>query len=250
MNWAMQRRLLYFLGLILLLLIIFAPPIYKRLNKEATCFDNKKNGDETGIDCGGSCLRVCDVDIEDPIVLWTRSFKVTEGIYNSVTMIENSNVDLEASNVSYTFKLFDDRNILVYERKGRTDLLSQKIFPIFEGSIFVGERIPAQTFFEFTNDISWDTKVEETPKVSVRNKTLLNEDTSPRIEAELENGSLIDIRDIEVIALVFDSKNNAITSSRTVVDILEKDSTVNVTFTWPKPFEGKANKIEVIAKVK
>lgn len=250
MNWAMQRRLIYFSGLILILLIIFGLPIYRSLNKEATCFDGKKNSNETGIDCGGSCLRVCADDIEDPIVLWTRSFKVKDGIYNSVVMIENSNVDLEASNVSYAFKLFDDRNILVYERKGRANILSQKIFPIFEGSIFVGERVPSRTFFEFTGNIAWDTKIEESPKISVKNKTLLNEDTSPRIEAELKNESLIDIKDIEVIALVFDSKNNAIASSRTIVDVLEKDSTVDVIFTWPDPFKGKANKIEVIPKIK
>lgn len=250
MDWATQRRFIYIGALILIILVVFALPIYRSLTRTPTCFDGKQNGSERGIDCGGSCSRVCPLDIEEPVVLWSRSFEVNNGVYSAVAMIENSNSGLEALNIPYLFKLFDKDNILVYERKGRTNIFSGRIFPVFEGVIVVGERVPIRTFFEFSPEIDWTKITREKPEVSVKNKILKNEESTPRIEAELENRFLGNLRDVEIVVVVYNSQGNAIGGSKTVVDLLEKDSSKDLVFTWPKPFPGEVNRIDIIPKTR
>ena len=84
-----------------------------------TCFDGKQNQDESGVDCGGVCEKVCSFQAVKPNIIWSRSFKVSEGIYNAIAYIENPNIRAEAFAVPYVFKIFDERNILISEKKAR-----------------------------------------------------------------------------------------------------------------------------------
>ena len=82
--------------------------------------------------------------------------------------------------------------------------------------------------------------------LEVESRVLSNEDTAPRIDAEIKNKSFGDIFDIEVITTVFDSNDVAIASSRTVIAILEKQSSKLITFTWPQEFSSPASRIEIV----
>ncbi|MFZ2693720.1 MAG: VWA domain-containing protein [Minisyncoccia bacterium] len=61
-------------------------------------------------------------------------------------------------------------------------------------------------------------------------------ETSPRITGTITNSSLQGIEEIELIAIVLDSKQNAVAASRSFIDNLFKQSTQEFFFTWPKPF--------------
>ena len=55
--------------------------------------------------------------------------------------------------------------------------------------------------------------------------------------AVIENPSTNPVYDVEVVALVYDSKENAIAASRTFIDKLDKKSGEEVTFTWPESLD-------------
>ena len=213
MSWASKRRSKYIGIIVVAMLVIIVPISFFILNKKPTCSDGKQNGRELGIDCGGICEKLCKIQISDPILIWSRSFKVADGVYNSVAYIENPNFNSGVIKISYTFKLFDDKNILIAERKGSTFISPNSVTPIFEGVVSTGYRVPVKTFFEFDELPEWRQSKDERISLSVKDIILTGEDFSPRIDAVLSNSSIETIKDIEVVAIIFDLKDNAVAVS-------------------------------------
>lgn len=248
-SWAAKRKLQYLSIVAVALLLLVVLPLFAIFYKKPTCADGKKNGDETGIDCGGSCIRLCDFEALSPIVVWSRVFRVTDDMYSAVAYVENPNITSEARNVPYAFKIYDQDNILITERKGEAYIPRSKRFAIFEGKIPVTDRKPRSAKFEFTASPVWVKSLEPTPQIVVKSRALSREEVSPRIEAELSNNTLDAYSNIEVTAIVYDGNNNAVGASRTYVESIKKESSKDVVFTWPLPFEAKLDVCEIPADV-
>ena len=249
MSWASRRRTTYISFVVIIALIIIGPIVYFALDEEPTCFDNKQNGDERGIDCGGSCPELCVSQISDPVVIWSRAFKVVDGVYNTVAYVENPNFNAGVEKISYIFKLFDDENILVTERKGSTFITPNNISPIFEGAIQTGQRIPTKAFFEFRSAPTWSDYVDKSSDLSVTDTALLNPDSSPRVDTTLSNTSILDIKNIEVVAILFDARDNAVAVSSTFIDVLPNRSSRDLVFTWPNKFDSTVSRIEILPRI-
>ena len=251
MSWASKRQFTY--GTIVIAVIIFAIsiPAYLYLNKPPTCIDNKQNGDEKGVDCGGSCDTLCVSQISDPIIQWSKVFKVSDGVYDAVAYVENPNVNAGVKKVIYKFKLYDKNNVLVAERVGKTFIGQNEQFAIFESNIRTGKRIPKNAFLEFKQGIDW-TRLKiskaDIPNIFARNKNISGLETKPRLNALLVNDDPFKVLNIEVVAILYDINGNSIAVSSTVVDSMAKNSTKNVTFTWTKPFSTLPVKIEIIPR--
>jgi len=237
LNWSQKRQLIILIGVFLVIGSIIGTYLFFTLYEEPTCFDGKKNGDEKYVDCGGSCLQICGEDVESPIVLWTRSFKVVDGVYSAVAYIENANREAEVNLVSYKMTIYDNSGRVIIERTGLTSIPANKRFAVFEGNITVDGRIPSRVDFEFTENMFWQKSEEVRDGLMVRSKTLRNEEVLPRIDAVIENDSIQLIEDIEVVAIVYDSLFNAVGASRTEIDRIMPDRTESIVFTWPAPFE-------------
>jgi len=237
MSWAARRRAYYLGGTFGVFALLFLLVLFFALRTTPTCFDGRHNGDERGVDCGGTCRKVCEADALAPQVLWSRSFRVAPGVYNAVAYVENPNFSAGVKSVPYRFTLYDSSNVTIAEREGRTYLLPGGITPIFEGTIATGERSPARTLFELGDIAEWVvTRDRATSPLSVADRRISRIDTMPRIDANIENSSVVDIFDIEVVSVIYDANDNAIGASRTVVPLLPRQSSEPVVFTWPEPF--------------
>jgi Mg-chelatase subunit ChlD len=170
---------------------------------------------------------------------------VTDGVYSIVAYVENPNISSEASDVPYSFKLYDENNSLIMERTGSTFIPRNKSFAVFEGKIPVNGRIPKSVQFSFTAKPIWKKSLIPNPEIQVTNKALLRPETSPRIEANLLNKSLEDVTHIEATAIVYDGNNNAVAVSRTFVDSIPKGQSIQAVFTWPQPFATRLDVCEV-----
>ncbi|MEK7182434.1 MAG: hypothetical protein AAB334_01600 [Patescibacteria group bacterium] len=244
MSWSERKKTKYVLTIFLIVILLFI--LFFVDFKGATCTDGKQNQDEQGIDCGGQCPSVCKFSTEDPVIKWSRSFIVKEGIYNALAYVENPNINLEAKKMSYIFKLYDENGILVYERKGITDISAQRIIPIFEETMQTKNRIPKRTTFEFTSLPNWVKIQQDEIKPNIKNISIKNEGGFTKLEAVLENSTLNQIQNIKVISILFDIDGNAINSSKTAIDFIGKDSSEKVVFTWPYEFADLVSKIEII----
>lgn len=237
MSWATRRKLEY-LGIIIICTLLFLVlPFFLFVYEAPTCFDGQRNGNETGVDCGGSCRLLCSAEILEPFTRWDpRIFEVTPGVYSVLAYIENPNASAEVRNTPYIFRLYDAEGMLVMEREGRTFIPKGKTFAIYDGNFTTGERVPVRATFEFPEPLVWTRSAVPDPDISVTNKALLDEDTSPRVEARVENRSSERIVNLELVAIIFDGSGNAIGSSRTFVDELPAWQSTNLVFTWPVPF--------------
>lgn len=234
--WSTKRKAIYVAGALAVLVVVVLVPLFFFLYQKPTCFDGAQNGDETGRDCGGSCQILCSFEAIDPIVVWSRAFKVNEGLYSATAYIENPNINSEAV-TRYEFKLFDQSNKLVATRANTAFLPKNKVFAIFEPNINVGTSTPRRVTFEFTEQPAWYRNLAPSPNIVVTRKVLSGHETRPRLDATIENMSSVPLSRIEVAAIVYDDRENAIATSRTFVDRLEVGVAADVVFTWPTPFE-------------
>jgi Mg-chelatase subunit ChlD len=240
-SWSAKRKLTYAILFFSFVIMVVGLPTFLFWYQAPTCFDGKRNGDEVGVDCGGSCRLLCSFEAIEPDILWSRSFKVASGLYSATAYIQNHNFSSAALNAPYVFKVYDKTNTVIATRFGQAYIPKNKIFAIFEPAIQVGEAVPYRTTFEFINEISWEKDDSSLPDLLVREKSLSREDSLPRIDARIQNNSIIPVSNIEIIALVYDGKDNAIGASRTFVDYLNKDQSTDIVFTWPAPFDTQTN---------
>ena len=243
-SWAAKRRLIYLLVFSTVVVIIVGIPLFNYLYRPPTCTDGMQNQDELGIDCGGSCPRLCSVDVLEPIVHWQRFFEVVPTLYSAVAYVENPNTKAGAHDVGYSFKFYDSDNILLYERKSEIDIPPRKTFAVFEHSVNILSRKPAKATFEFTSVPLWDKDFPEDPVIPVTNKDLKDESISPKLFITLENPFVHVLNDVEVTALIYDTKGNAVAVSQTVVDEIPKDGESQAAFTWPQPFPSEVRTCE------
>lgn len=238
-DWASRRKSIYLGVLVLILTSVSFLIFWNYWYEVPTCSDNFKNGDETGVDCGGSCALICRADAIKPVVRWDpRLFEVLPGTWSALVYVENLNTDAEASYAPYSFTIYGEGNQVLAERKGVTILPKNKTVGIFEGSINIpSEARPQRAIFELGNDIVWKKSEKDEVSLTIKNTPLLRLDNSPRVEASVKNEGSDDVTNIELVVSVFDGLDNAIAASRTFIAKLKKNEETNIFFTWPRPFD-------------
>ena len=243
--------MLYALIVFSVVAIVAAFFIYRAVQEDPTCFDGKQNGDERGIDCGGTCANYCEGEAKNLVTIWSRAFPIVGDVYNVTAYVENQNIDAALTELTYRFRLYDENNVYIGDRVGKTFIEPNKRTAIFEGGIAVGNRVPRTVFFDVLAGDEWvktSTALKEF-KLFVPNRELENEDTTPRVRATLENRTLMDIANIEVVAILYGQDGNAVTVSKTFVESIPASSAKEVFFTWPMPLEEDIINIEIIPRI-
>ena len=233
LSWSFRRKVLYGgVGVFIVLLALLF--IWARYFTAApTCFDGKKNGGESGVDCGGLCALVCSSEARAPVVLWARAFPNGQGAYTAAAYIQNNNIGKGAHAVAYSFRLYDADNRLVVEKDGVADLPPMQTIPIVEPNIAVGSRAVQRTLFAFSAVPVWQSVAPETvPTFHVSSHTFASDGSS--LTATVENISVLDALNIQAAAVLFDKNGVATAASKSLIPSLAHKSSTNVFFTWPR----------------
>lgn len=249
MTWAGRRQLfialLIFGSIFSFLFWHFRSVIYVA----PLCTDGKQNGDEVGVDCGGSCINFCSSQIKNPIVIWRRAFPVTDSVYNAVAYIENGN-DAAIQSIPYEFRLYDDKGSFITRVQGTTALNPLGRYAIVETGIKVGNLKVEKTTFEFGKPTAqWVRVPEEIKKLrtSVDDVKITDTQTMPKVSASIRNTSpTVTLSDTYISAILYDANDNAINVSRTYVDTLHPNEAIPIYFSWPKPFGSTVARYEII----
>ncbi len=249
MTWALKRQILYILVIVLFFGSIAFSILYPKLTKPPTCTDGKQNGTETGVDCGGTCAKACLEQTDDVSIVWSRVFKVVPGRYNAVAYLVNHNKNTAIEKISYRFRFADSNNVYIGKREGSTYVPPTGNFAVFEPAIDLGSSVPVFVSFEFTQAPQWvfvsEDKIKQV-KTIVSNINLNDTEVPPKLSATIKNDSLFTIPDVNVIAILYDSSHNAVSASRTYLEVLNPEESKAVNFTWPEAFSGKVVAKEII----
>ncbi len=250
MSWASRRRAQYAFGIVLFLVIVVGLPLaYLYISRPPTCFDGIQNQRETAVDRGGPCALLDERSLTPSSSLWSRSFRVRDGSYNAIALIQNPNTEAGVRAVQYRFGLYDERNIFVAERTGTAFLMPGAITPIFEGAIDTGNRVVTRTYFDLTSPVTWERLVDMSEVIEISNTSSEDLTTAPRVRADVKNTSVAPVKDIVLIAVLYDPAGNAFAVSQTALTELRAGEQREITFTWPNPLTIALGRIQVLPVV-
>lgn len=231
--WAVGRRIQYGLGFASFWLLVGALVYFTNYYQPPGCFDEVKNGDESGVDCGGSCVRICAASILPPQVVWVKSFEIDTGQYNSVAYIENTNQTAATPELNYTFQLLHD-DVVVAERSGKTILPPNSVQPIFAGRVFTeGQAEVTDTRLILEPAELWLPASISRDQFRSTDINLTGADDKPQLHVEIENRALSAADNVEVVATIFNETGEPVTASQTLIEHIEPRTTQDIVFTWP-----------------
>lgn len=239
LSWSARRQLLYYaVGIFLATILLFV--VWDAfLTREPTCEDGIRNGNETGVDCGGSCPNICLEEARSPNILWARGFETSPQTFTAVAYVENRNPGAGAKQVPYSFKLYDEKNDLVVEREGLVDLPPVPQVPVILPNIDIGNRTVARTLFTFTAVPQWErVRAETLPQVRITEQALTADGT--RLSALIVNEGLQEVRNVRVMGVVFDTAGVARAASVALLERIPAKASLPAVFTWSGGVAGTA----------
>ncbi len=242
--WRTKRQIFYF-GIFALIILALIAGLVWYFWPAPTCTDNRKNGGEEEIDCGGPCTP-CLGEIKDLKISWVKFFKNREGFYDVAALVENFNLYAGLASLKYQFKLYDANNILITIREGATFINPGEKQIIFESSLSTGPRIPRYAYIEFESEKNWKYIKKEKSFLSIVSKYFINY-PFPRLSAEIRNDSLADVKNVLVSSVLYDEEGKAVGVSSTKIDLIPAESSQFASFTWPMAFEKEPANIEIFA---
>jgi len=246
MHWRIRRKFYYTIIALLPLMILAGALYYSFAFPDPTCSDGVQNGNEAGVDCGGVCEQICQSGITGARVNWSRSFLVSDDVYNAAAYIENPNSSLEAKSVPYRFRLYDRKDLLIAERRGTMLIPPQPVTVAFESGIEADGRPVARTDFSFVGEPFWEKSDRTRVRLPVANKTLLNGTSSkPRLTFDIQNKSIYDYREIDIAGVIYNGIKKPVHVSQTHFDRLEGQSSKPGVYTWRRQLPTKEVTCEV-----
>ncbi len=252
-SWANRRKLVYALLLLIFVTLLIGIPAWKVFYKAPTCADRIMNGNETGVDCGGSCKRLCQSAFISPRIEWggAKLERVADGLYNASAYIVNPNISGGAIDVPYRISLYDSEGIIITERNGNMNIYPRRNSLAFQTAIKTEKRIPTKATFEFTSSPIWFKSTDLLEGISIIDKKYIEDENGSSLEVYLENKTLTPYKDIQVGVVLYDNEDNVIGFSQTKIDNLPPKNQREVApFTWPTGRNGRVAKIEVITNIR
>jgi hypothetical protein len=245
MNWAGKRKFIYGAGVFLAIVLVAVYTFRETLFPAPSCFDTKQNGDESGIDCGGSCSLRCSSEILPLSVTWARGVSTSSTTYDFVALVSNKNIDNSPRSIGYTFTAYDSEGKIMVTSSGRTVAPVDGDFPVIVQNINLTQA-PANVSATITTNVP-HYKVLEKPTVpTIRiSDTRYELGSIPRVYATLTSTKRIVLREIPVRVVLYDIDGNAFAVGQTVIPELGKEESKEIVFTWSRAFPFSPSKIRV-----
>jgi len=245
-SWSSKRRLAYGGTLAVIVLAIIGYIVFSFFYKAPTCFDGIKNGNETGVDCGGSCQRLCPSAFLAPSVPWTSFEEQAPGFYNAAAYIVNPNNTGKAVSVPFHVVLYDSSGQEITDTPGFVSIPPHRNTLAFLNSISVGQKIPYRAFFEFTSSPNWQKSSDSLAALAIGDKRYTEDSSGSSLLVTLKNMAVAPLGKMSVYVVLSDINSNIIGFSKTIVDGISGLSYVQAPFTWPTNRHGKVISIEVL----
>lgn len=249
LTWRTRRQfaaiaiLVIFIGAMIFAVIFRALP-------EKTCFDNRRNQGEEGVDCGGPCVS-CALKNPKPLtVFWTKAIAAGNHVYDVAAQIENPNIEVAPVKIIYDIVLAD-RFGEIARKRGETFMYAKDSMYFVDSIVAEAEkdRRPRRVEFEI-QETAWDllAKAERPNIFSERSEYGVEELEAGRqsvITASVLNRSPLAFRVADVRFLAFDSEDNLLGANRIIVENFLPGTRRSVRSVWPKEFPVSPERIAV-----
>jgi hypothetical protein len=231
MTWATQRKLIYALVVLVFMGALVLYSARDILFPVPTCFDTKKNGDEAGVDCDGSCNLRCIANVQALSVVWSSAIKTGPHMYDVVAMVSNKNISSAPHVVAYTFTLMSKSGDVLATLNGTSPVLLQSDFPVIQQNIPLQED-PARVIVRLVPAPMYAVAQQSTASPIRVTSTQYEPGDTPRIYVTLANTTRTVFMKLPLRMVAYDANDNAIAVGESIIPVLGKEEIQNVPFTW------------------
>jgi len=239
----MSNRVLkqIFIGLIIsIILFLIGYGIYYLATPKPSCFDNKKNQQEEGIDCGGPCLKPClVVPYPQLLIKSKKAIAVGQLGYDLVIEIQNMNSNFGAKSFDYDIEITNTNNE-IKTIKGNSYILagSAEIKYLIKRGIQINGEI--NSINVKIKNIQWiELENAVNPELSILNKKIEYLNTVgkyAKVSGIIQNKSNLGFDVVEVETILFDRNKNIVGVGSTNLYTFDSNQMRYFEVTWPTQF--------------
>ena len=242
------------ISIYLLIILTIVGVFYYFSAPKPSCYDNVQNQNEEGIDCGGVCLKKCEIVPQEKISVGDAGF-VESGVageYDVYAQIQNPNQMFGAESFKYEFIAKDSTGAEIANFSGTGFILPGETKYIVKNNLVMNV-VPSSV--ELTvSDTNWVEKNEfyEKPQLRIINKKY-NLITSGIGYAEalglLNNDSALDFALINLEIILKDANGKIVALNSTEMRTVKAGEGRDFRVFWPNKFPGDVAYMEVQAEV-
>lgn len=248
MSWRLRKKLFYIILLILMILLIFSPKIY-RLVFYFSCHNNRLDWGEKAVDCGGPCKPcklsgIKDLIVEKPIIL----------IYPDETMdligiIKNLNKNYGLREFKYKF-ILEGESGERFEKEGTSFILPLEIQTGNKYITEVNLKSPSFVIKNSKLEINyapdkWE-KIESEPiKISLLNYTI----EEGNFKGEIINENLRDYSKIVINIIFRDAYGGIIGLGKTTLYNVKNTEKRQITLIDASKFLGEPKDVFIYPEI-
>ncbi len=235
MNPRLVKQILYGAGYLIFFGLIILSVYYIWFKPAPTCFDDKQNQGETGIDCGGPC-RPCEIKTLSPIqTSWVKYFPAGEQTVIA-TEIKNPNLEYGAAPLSYVFEIYGSDGKQIKTINNKSFIYSSEIKYLVE-TIDITLKEIKEVKLTLFNPI-WFSKVEfPEPLTQIRElktEAAPEKTLGPAASGFISNKNAFPLPKVRIIAFLLNQNGIQISASKTELENLPAFGERFFKITFPK----------------
>lgn len=208
------KQVLYGGAFLLFWAAIFSGIYFLVLKPAPSCFDNRKNQDETEIDCGGSCIACALKNVKGLEVQSAISLPVGERT-TLLGRVLNSNELVGASLFDYEFRVYGAGEELLAAISGKTFVYPNKLRYIIEPAADIDPKKVLRVDLEVKNPV-WNLDVEfASPNTQLREVKTEAIGQSVKTSGTFVNNSNLPVSRALIQAVFYNNLGTIVAASQT-----------------------------------
>lgn len=194
------------------------------LQPAPSCFDNRQNGNETAVDCGGDC-ESCATKNLLPLQVSAAQLFSNNGSYSASTVIKNPNQNLAIKNFDYQFDFYDSGSQLLKSVANKSFLYAGEEKNITEARVAITNGISTKVAIKVAASSLVLEKASEFSQpnyeLSKDIKTALDsENNRVLVSGSISNPANFNISKVNIGAFLLDKLGRKIAVSKTALQNL------------------------------
>lgn len=257
MDYRRKKQIIIASLLALVLILLAVGAYFKWFYQAPTCFDNKQNQNEEGVDCGGPCAMSCELlTVKNLQVEWAKAVFLKDGRYDLVAKVDNINPNYGLGRFNYSFKLFNDKKQLLVEKQGSNFILPNQKKYIIETNVASGSKPDSvELVIEDALKTDWRRLANgfEEPNIYVHDKQFKYLESQPaqngaaQASGIIKNGSNFDFDKITVSIVLFNEKKDIIGVNKTEAYTIPAGEERYFSALWFSPLSGDVKSADMLA---
>jgi len=238
MGWRFKKRLTYILILFFIIFVLISPKLYKIIFYPS-CFNNRQDPGEEGVDCGGPCIP-CEVkELKDLVVGRTEILIYDDDSMDLIGRVYNPNPNYGLKEFSYKFIIYGPNNE-TFEKEGKSFILPLENKYIIETNL----KIPNFQIKNYELKINYEKTSWQKLEIEIPKITLLSYEISEdKFKGDIVNESTIDLPEVILNFIFRDINGDIVGTSKITIFNLKGLEKREVSFTNLPKFVGEVHEV-------